>query len=112
MSTRLSLMTTTLHTHGGFGRSVAHIRTTFVQAQEEFRNNNLINQTLINETDLRSPDRQTDRYFIDRKKVITDFFVIAMREIYVHVYKRLLICYHRRHQGVIIQHPLCFYCVE
>ena len=34
--------------------------------------------------------RQTDRYFIDRKKVITDLFVIEM--IYVHVYTRLLIC--------------------
>ena len=37
-------------------------------------------------------DRQTDRYFIDRKKVITDLFVIEMKEIYVHVYTRLLIC--------------------
>ena len=33
--------------------------------------------------------RQTDRYFIDRKKVITDLFVIEMKEIYVHVYTRL-----------------------
>ena len=40
----------------------------------------------------RQTDRQTDRYFIDRKKVITDFFVIEMKEIYVHVYTRLLIC--------------------
>ena len=37
-------------------------------------------------------DRQTDRYFIDRKKVITDVFVIEMKEIFVHVYTRLLIC--------------------
>ena len=28
-------------------------------------------------------DRQTDRYFIDRKKVITDLFVIETKEIYV-----------------------------
>ena len=34
----------------------------------------------------RQTDRQTDRYFIDRKEVITDLFVIEMREIYVHVY--------------------------
>ena len=27
----------------------------------------------------------TDRYFIDRKKFITDLFVIKMKEIYVHV---------------------------
>ena len=26
---------------------------------------------------------QTDRYFIDRKKVITDLFVIQIKEIYV-----------------------------
>ena len=36
-------------------------------------------------------DRQTDIYFIDRKKVITDLFVIELREIYVHVYTKLLI---------------------
>ena len=36
-------------------------------------------------------DRQTNRYFIDRKKVITDLFVIEMKEIYVHVYTRFLI---------------------
>ena len=35
-------------------------------------------------------DRQTDIYFIDRK-VLTDLFVIEMKEIYVHVYTRLLI---------------------
>ena len=29
---------------------------------------------------------QTDRYFIDRKKVISDLFVIEMKKIYVHVY--------------------------
>ena len=34
---------------------------------------------------------QTDRYFINRKKIITNLFVIEMREIYVHVYTRLLI---------------------
>ena len=37
-------------------------------------------------------DRQTDRYFIDGKEVITDLFVIEMKEIYVHVDTRLLIC--------------------
>ena len=37
-------------------------------------------------------DRQTDRYFIDRKEVITDLFVIEMRNIYIHVYTRLLPC--------------------
>ena len=37
-------------------------------------------------------DRKTDRYFIDRKRVITDLFVIEMKEIYVHVYTSLLIC--------------------
>ena len=31
--------------------------------------------------------RQTERYLIDRKKVITDLFVMEMREI--HVYTRL-----------------------
>ena len=34
----------------------------------------------------RQRTRQTDRYFIDRKEVIADLFVIEMREIYVHVY--------------------------
>ena len=38
-------------------------------------------------------NRQTDRYFIARKKVNPDLFVIEIREIYVHVYTRLLICY-------------------
>ena len=38
-------------------------------------------------------DKQTDRYFIARKKVNPDLFVIEIREIYVHVYTRLLICY-------------------
>ena len=30
-------------------------------------------------------DRQTDRYSIDRKKIITDLFVKEMKGIYVHV---------------------------
>ena len=30
--------------------------------------------------------RQTDIYFIGRKKVITDLFVIEMRDIYMHMY--------------------------
>ena len=37
-------------------------------------------------------DRQTDIYFIDRKKVNPDLFVIEIRERYVHVYTTLLIC--------------------
>ena len=37
-------------------------------------------------------DRQTDRYFIDRKKVNPDLFVIEIRERYLHVYTTLLIC--------------------
>ena len=37
-------------------------------------------------------DRQTYRYFIDRKEVIADLFVIEIREIYVHVHTRLLTC--------------------
>ena len=36
-------------------------------------------------------NRQTDRYFIDRKKVNPDLFVIEIRERYVHVYTTLLI---------------------
>ena len=36
--------------------------------------------------------RQTDRYFIDRKKVNPDLFVIEIIERYVHVYTTLLIC--------------------
>ena len=40
----------------------------------------------------RQTDRQTDRYFIDRKKIITNLFVIEMKEIYVHLYTTLLIC--------------------
>ena len=35
---------------------------------------------------------QDRTYFIDRKKIITDLFVIEMKDIYVHVYTRLLIC--------------------
>ena len=35
--------------------------------------------------------RQTD-ILLTEKKVITDLFVIEMKEIYVHVYTRLLIC--------------------
>ena len=36
-------------------------------------------------------DRQTDILLTERK-VITDLFVIEMKEIYVHVYTRLLVC--------------------
>ena len=35
---------------------------------------------------------QDRTYLIDRKKVITDLFVIEMKDIYVHVYTRLMIC--------------------
>ena len=37
------------------------------------------------------PDRQTD-ILLTEIKVITDLFVIVMREIYVHVYTTMLIC--------------------
>ena len=39
-------------------------------------------------------DRQTDRqiFYWQKRKVITDLFVIEMKEIYVHVYTRLLVC--------------------
>ena len=38
--------------------------------------------------------RQTDRqiFYWQKRKVITDLFVIEMKEIYVHVYTRLLVC--------------------
>ena len=35
------------------------------------------------------PTMHVDRYVIDRKKFITDLFVTEMREIYVHVYRRV-----------------------
>ena len=40
-------------------------------------------------------DRQTDRQtyiLLTEIKVITDLFVIVIREIYVHVYTRMLVC--------------------
>ena len=36
-------------------------------------------------------DRQTDILLIEIK-VITDLFVIVIKEIYVHVYTRMLVC--------------------
>ena len=42
-------------------------------------------------TTTRQTDRQTD-ILLTEKKVITDLFVIEMKEIYVHVYTRLLVC--------------------
>ena len=36
-------------------------------------------------------DRQTD-ILLTEIKVITDLFVIVIREIYVHVYTRMLVC--------------------
>ena len=41
---------------------------------------------------VRLPQQTRDIYFFDRKKVITDLFVIEIKEIYVHVYTRLVIC--------------------
>ena len=40
---------------------------------------------------LAQTDRQTDILFTEIK-VITDLFVIVIREIYVHVYTRMLVC--------------------
>ena len=40
---------------------------------------------------LKLPDRQTD-ILLTEIKVITDLFVIVIREIYVHVYTRMLVC--------------------
>ena len=37
------------------------------------------------------PDRQTD-ILLTEIKVITNLFVIVIREIYVHVYTRMLVC--------------------
>ena len=37
-------------------------------------------------------DRQTDILLTEIKVVITDLFVIVIREIYVHVYTRMLVC--------------------
>ena len=39
----------------------------------------------------RQTDRQTD-ILLTEIKVITDLFVIVIREIYVHVYTRMLVC--------------------
>ena len=36
-------------------------------------------------------DRQTD-ILLTEIKVITDLFVIVIREIYIHVYTRMLVC--------------------
>ena len=44
---------------------------------------------------VRRTDRQTDRQtdiLLTEIKVITDLFVIVIREIYVHVYTRMLVC--------------------
>ena len=40
---------------------------------------------------IRQTDRQTD-ILLTEIKVITDLFVIVIREIYVHVYTRMLVC--------------------
>ena len=39
----------------------------------------------------RQTDRKTD-ILLTEIKVITDLFVIVIREIYVHVYTRILVC--------------------
>ena len=39
----------------------------------------------------RITDRQTD-ILLSEIQVITDLFVIVVREIYVHVYTRMLVC--------------------
>ena len=38
-----------------------------------------------------STDRQTD-ILLTEIKVITDLFVIVIREIYIHVYTRMVVC--------------------
>ena len=43
------------------------------------------------QTIIRQTDRQTD-ILLTEIKVITDLFVIVIREIYVHVYTRMLVC--------------------
>ena len=40
---------------------------------------------------VRQTDRQRD-ILLTEIKVITDLFVIVIREIYVHVYTRMLVC--------------------
>ena len=47
---------------------------------------------LLGQRRRRWPNRQTDRYFIDREELITYLFVIEIREIYVHVYTKFLTC--------------------
>ena len=49
-----------------------------------------INFQMDNVTD-RQTDRQTD-ILLTEIKVIIDLFVIVIREIYVHVYTRMLVC--------------------
>ena len=62
---------------------------TFYITKKLFSSNCLFSFLLQNK---RLADRQI-LYLIDRKEVITDLLVIQMRDIYVHVYTRLLICY-------------------
>ena len=45
----------------------------------------------INTREVPQTDRQTD-ILLTEIKVITDVFVIVIREIYVHVYTRMLVC--------------------
>ena len=49
----------------------------------------------IQNTHITATNRQTDRQtdiLLTEIKVITDLFVIVIREIYVHVYTRMLVC--------------------
>ena len=46
---------------------------------------------LSRRVDVNMLDRQTD-ILLTEIKVITDLFVIVIREIYVHVYTRMLVC--------------------
>ena len=45
----------------------------------------------IKQYEYRQTDRQAD-ILLTEIKVITDLFVIVIREIYLHVYTRMLVC--------------------
>ena len=81
---------------GGGDEAVLEVRQ--ITAPPEYQNQlqHLIslNKDLFAETDKdlgRTTDRQTD-ILLTEIKVITDLFVIVIREIYVHVYTRMLVC--------------------
>ena len=57
--------------------------------------NKFIKKIIIGIFNITLADRQTDRQtdiLLTEIKVITDLFVIVIREIYVHVYTRMLVC--------------------